>query len=418
MKSPPTLKLRHSVATRMEPDDPHPDAHERLAHLRGALRLTRNGVALAADIAQDMHRAIADAPLGLAAQVPAGRVARLAHDAIRDGVYAGVRGINRLLFGALDRALAHVGPALAPPAALPSPLVGLLHGVLGDHLASDRSLLRTDMHLRHRGRRLALTPGELAATFPDAGDRLVVFVHGLAADETCWRRGSQRAWGRPDLDYGALLAERRGVVPLYVRYNSGLRISDNGRALAALLHRLLAAYPVVPRALVLVGHSMGGLVVRSACHHGRRAGDAWTDRVTDIVCLGAPHRGAALEKFGAVAVTALHAVSFTAPIARAIDLRSAGIKDLRHGTARDDGGDEVALPHARYHDLAGTIGPAGHPIAWVLGDGLVRVASATPEGRHDVRRITLAGVHHIRMLNHRAILELLESLVQGAAPAR
>ncbi len=395
----------------MDPDDPPQDARERLAHLRGALRLTRNGVELAADIAQDMHRAIADAPLRVAAQVPAGRFARLAHDTIRDGVYAGVRGINRLLFGALDRALAHVGPALAPPAGLPSPLVGLLHGVLGDHLDSDRSLLRTDMQLRHRGRRLGLTREELAAAFPGPEDRLVVFVHGLAADETCWLRGSQRAWGRPDLDYGALLAERRGVVPLHVRYNSGLRISDNGRALAALLRDLLAAYPVTPRALVLVGHSMGGLVVRSACHHGRRAGDAWTDRVTDIVCLGAPHRGAALEKFGAVAVTALGFIPFTAPIARAIDLRSAGIKDLRHGTTRDDGGDEVALPHARYHDLAGTIGPAGHPIAWAIGDGLVRVASATPEARHDIRRITLAGVHHIRMLNHPAILERLESLI-------
>lgn len=404
----------------MSTDDPVTDPDERLAHLRGALRLTRAGVELAADIAQDVHRAIADPPLSVADQVPVGRAARIAHDGIRDGIYASVRGINRLVFDALDRALAHAGPALAPPAAIPGPLVGLLHGVLGDRLSRDRSPLRTAMQLRHRGRHLPLTKRALADAFPAPQGRLVVFVHGLAADETCWRRGSADAWGRPDLDYGALLAERHDLVPLYLRYNSGLRIADNGRALAELLRRLVAAWPVPPRDVLLVGHSMGGLVVRSACHHGRRGDDAWTELVRDIVCLGAPHRGAVLEKVGALAVTALGAFGVTAPIARAIDLRSVGIKDLRHGTTRDDDGDEAALPHARYHDLAGTIGPADHPLAWAIGDGLVRVTSATSEGRSgitsrpsgpEMRRTTLAGVHHLRMLNHPEILALLESLL-------
>lgn len=386
--------------------DAVPDAAERLAHLRGTLHLTRAGIDLAAVLAQEIHAAIAAVPLAVLEPTAIGPAVRHTHDRIRDLVYGCVRRVNDLLFGTLDRALARTAPALAPPAALPSELVGLLHGVLGDRLT--RNPMRTAMQLRHRGARLKLGRRALARAFPRPGDRLVVFVHGLAADETSWRRGSERAWGRPDLDYGALLAERSGVTPLYLRYNSGLRVSANGRALAGLLRRLVAAYPVPPRAIVLVGHSMGGLVVRSACHHGQRRGDDWAGRVTDVVCLGAPHRGAALEKFGVAAVAALAGFGVTAPLARAIDLRSAGIKDLRRGEAHAD---EAVLPRARYHDLAGTLGHPDHPLAWALGDGLVRVTSAAPTDRPGTHRTILPGVGHIAMLAHPDVLDRLTAIL-------
>jgi pimeloyl-ACP methyl ester carboxylesterase len=234
---------------------------------------------------------------------------------------------------------------------------------------------------------------------------VVVFVHGLAADESCWQRGSLRAWGREGLDYGHWLAERRGVTPLYVRYNSGLPIADNGRALATLLAQLLAAYPGDLQSLVLLGHSMGGLVARSAWRFGRADGHAWTDHVRDLICLGAPHRGAVLEKVGAATAVALGLFDVTAPIARAIDGRSAGIKDLRHGI----GDDEPTPAGPRVHHLAGTLGRPGTPLAWALGDGLVRVASAVPRRGAGARTATIAGLNHITMLNHPAVLEWLEA---------
>lgn len=388
-----------------------PDPPERLAHLRGALDLTRAGIDLAATLTQELHAAIAAPPCAALDRFPAGRVVRGVHDGTRDLVYGWIRRINRLLFGAADRTLALAGPVLAPPAGLPSALVGLLHGALGDRLT--RNPLRTVMQLRHGGRRLKLGRRTLARAFPDASDRLVVFVHGLAADETCWRLGSARAWGRPDLDYGDLLADR-GVTPLYLRYNTGLRIAANGRALAALLRNLVAAFPVRPRTLVLVGHSMGGLVVRSACHHGCLRGEAWAELVTDVVCLGAPHRGAVLEKFGVAAVAGLAGFGVTAPIARVIDLRSAGIKDLRHGEIHRD---EARLPRARYHDLAGTLGHPNHPLAWALGDGLVRVASAAPPDRANTRRTILPRVGHIAMLAHPDVLACLAAILDEAFAA-
>ncbi len=399
------------------------DAHERLAHLRGALRLLAAGIEAGTGIVEDMHRAIAAAPLALLAVVPEARVARTLHDGVRERVYASIRGISRLLFRGVDAALEHAGPALAPRAAIPGPLVGVLHGVLGDGLVRDANPLQIAMHLRLGGQRLATTREALAAALPHARARLVVFVHGLACDESCWQHASVRAWGRPGVSYGALLDERHGFTVLHVRYNSGLRISANGRSLSELLRALVLAYPAPLSELVLIGHSMGGLVVRSACHHGRVADEPWTTHVRDVICLGSPHGGAPLEKFGVAAVAALAAVPVTAPIARVLDARSAGIKDLRRGTlVVSDSTDsnagaaattevEAPLPGARYHFLAGSLGtsPLARALGWAIGDGLVRVGSATGAGLPHARSVHLGGLHHMHLLNHPAVFAHIEA---------
>ena len=91
--------------------------------------------------------------------------------------------------------------------------------------------------------------------------RLAVFVHGLFETEHAWRYG-----GGPR--YGDRLP---GWTPVYVRYNSGRHISENGRSLAERARRARARSDEVEE-IALVGHSMGGLVARSACH----AGGDWT----------------------------------------------------------------------------------------------------------------------------------------------
>lgn len=390
-----------------------------ITELRGALRLAGLGIEAATTVTEDMHRAISSKPFRLLAKLPAVPAARDIHDGVRRGVYACIRGVSRGVFAVVDGVLARGGETLKPRARIPGPLIGLLQGIVGDHIADDRNPLASAMQLRHAGKPLALTREALAAAFPLAGPRPTVLVHGLAADESCWQIGSRKAWGRAGLDYGSLLAERRGITPLYVRYNSGLHIADNGRALAALLAELAELWPVPLERLTLIGHSMGGLVVRSACHHGQLARSPWTRHVRDVVCLGAPRRGAMLEKVGAAAVEALAYFDVTAPIARAIDARSAGIKDLRDGTIADPDTDlnsadynredyERLLPGARYHDLAGTLAGPRSPLTWALGDGLVRPSSATPERGRTGTTTRLEGVGHLAMLSHPGVLEWLE----------
>jgi pimeloyl-ACP methyl ester carboxylesterase len=388
------------VEAAMDDDRRADEATRRLAELRGAVRLIGEGVVAATDVVQDMQRAITATPLGVLAAVhPVGEAARKVHEGVRDGVYAAVRGASRLLFRAADAALER--GSWRPRQALSGPVVGALRGVIGDHLAQGDNPLGCAMQLRVNGQALAPTREAVAAALPAAGPRVAVFVHGLACDESCWARGATE---REPCDYAALLAERHGYTTLQVRYNSGLRVADNGAALAALLGELAAVYPGGIERLTLIGHSMGGLVARSAAHHGQASGAAWVSTLRDVVCLGSPQLGAPLEQLGAAAVAVLAAIGVTAPIARVFDARSAGIKDMHTG-AIVDAGEALRPPQARYHSIAGSLGGPGHPLGWAIGDGMVRVRSA--HGGEDGVRIP--GLHHMDLLNHPAVFAEIEA---------
>ncbi len=203
--------------------------------------------------------------------------------------------------------------------------------------------------------------------------------------------------------YGTLLARDHEVTPLTLRYNTGLHISTNGRELARLLNRLVAAWPVQVREIDLIGHSMGGLVIRSACHYastlwpqGRHLpfGRPWTRKVRRVVLIGVPNTGAPLEVF--VNLTSATLWSLPIPATRLVGLgldhRSAGIKDLRFGAIVDEDWQEhdpSALertqPHrvrrlrrASYLVIAGSVtADPEHPLARIIGDALVTSSSAT-----------------------------------------
>ncbi len=236
---------------------------------------------------------------------------------------------------------------------------------------------------------------------------LVVFVHGLAEDDRAWALG-----GRPT--YGQRLQDA-GFTPVFIRYNTGRHISDNGRELSDLLEALVEEWPQPVESISLVGHSMGGLVARSACH----VGDAWTEQVRAVVSLGTPHRGAPLEKAVHVLDSVMRAVPEVAPIGRILANRSVGVKDLRFGSlvesdwqGRDvdeflrNRCEEVPfLPHVRYYWVAATLTRSPeHPMGRLIGDGMVRLPSATAvqgEGLH------LGELGHLELLNDDAVFEAL-----------
>ena len=145
------------------------------------------------------------------------------------------------------------------------------------------------MAVRVDGLPIAPERAALAEAFPAATPRLVVFLHGLMESERGWHLGGRE-------DYGTRLAGDLGLTPVYVRYNSGRHISENGRSLADLLEQLVAAWPVPVEEVALVGHSMGGLVSRSAAHIAKLDGLAWVEHVRKVISLGSPHMGAPLEQ--------------------------------------------------------------------------------------------------------------------------
>ena len=274
--------------------------------------------------------------------------------------------------------------------------LAVLNGAFGDALAEEASPLAIPMTLLSAGSVLPLDRDALADRLPAATGRICVLVHGLISTESIWSFPDD-----PETTYGSLLARDRRVTPVYARYNTGQHISTNGRDLAVVLQELVSAWPVPVEELSLIGHSMGGLVVRSACHYGRaqRVGGAfpsrrrWTSKVRRIVLLGAPNTGASLEVVANLASRALWAVPMpvTRIVGLGLDRRSAGIKDLRWGFVVDQDWQErdpdlgtrpqlhpVHSPSQarRLIVIASLTADADHPVSRVLGDALVSAASA------------------------------------------
>lgn len=307
--------------------------------------------------------------------------------------------------------------------------LGVLNGVVGDYLHERGNELQVDMGVMHDGRVVPLDTASLARAFPGARSRICVFVHGLVCTESLW------SWPDvPEMSYGELLRRDFGWTPVYVRYNTGLRISDNGERFDVLLDKLLASWQPKLEELVLVGHSMGGLVIRSACHTATTAGHRWTDLVTRAVYLGSPHQGAPLERFGNVLSWLLRATPtpYTRVAADAVDLRSKGIKDLRFSNlvrqdweGRDpDGlldnrrGHIPLLPHVEHYLAAGTLArDERNLLNRLVGDGLVTVPSASgrPAGseqgplfpQENVR--VFPGIDHMALAYHPEVYEQLKS---------
>jgi pimeloyl-ACP methyl ester carboxylesterase len=283
-------------------------------------------------------------------------------------------------------------------------------------LAAHDNRLAGAMAIRRRGKPVPLTTESVATAFPTATGRVAVFLHGWCLTERSWSRRLRE--GDDSLRYGERLRDDVGFTPVYLRYNTGLHVSANGRTLAEILDQLHTQWPVPITELALVGHSMGGLVARSACHYGAQQQHRWTDAVSHVVCLASPHIGADLEKGVNIASWALARLPETRAIASFLNARSDGVKDLRFGNCLDkdwsdadpdeflrDRCHEVPfLPGATYHFVATTAAP---PLVGVIaGDHLVRSKSASGQGKSrsipfDAEHgLTLIGLNHFDLLNH------------------
>ncbi len=302
----------------------------------------------------------------------------------------------------------------------------VLNGLFGDRLEGASELA---IPLR-----LAVDDEAQTATRTSSARRACVYVHGLMGSRHDWSSST-------DVSYPAALHHRMDAVPVYAEYNSGRHISTNGRELAAALENLFADWTSLEE-VSIIAHSMGGLVVRAACHYGHMAGHAWVGRLRRVFMLGTPAHGAALEQVVHVAAFELEAIwnPWTRLIAKAINLRSAGIKDLRHGFVLDEDWrhrdqDELRLAaprvptlpaHVRWFVAAGTLGDDDHWLTRVFGDGMVRPASAEGRGFGSTRSV-LGGaqIQRFESTSHMALLQdaaVLDQIVawwgSPASPAK
>jgi pimeloyl-ACP methyl ester carboxylesterase len=358
--------------------------------------------------------------------VPAGKPIQFVHDTVANGVVGALGGATATLARGAEAVVARRPRPQRPlSATLPGGMgLAVLNGLIGDRLEREGSPLQEPMAVRVGGLPVPPEREALARAFPAATPRLVVFVHGLMGEEHGWLLG--RRQGRED--YGSRLARELGCTPVYVRYNTGRHISENGRSLADLLEAVVAAWPVEVTEVALVGHSMGGLVSRSACHRAALDGAAWVESVRHVISLGSPHLGAPLEQAVHVASYAFGKLPETRMLSTFLRRRSSGIRDLRQGSLVDEDWrdrdpealraaacEEVPLLEGATHCFvsATVTRSARHPVGRVVGDTLVLTPSAT--GRNRTRKLGFEdefGLHvgatnHIALLNHPAVYEKL-----------
>lgn len=342
-----------------------------LTNLRGAARLAVEATEGVTSAVEGMHGAIQhlSLPWGRAAPSPAG---------LTGFVYRTIKRTTRLVGMGLDAGFGSLARILPPGESSDRRDVyrSILNGICGDHLARSGNPLAIDMSLRLDGREISpLDPerGFIEARGSGPGRKLLVLVHGLCLDDRHWRRAGH--------DHGAALAADFGFSPLYLRYNTGLPVAENGRDLAGLLQVLFRRWPVAMEQIVVLGHSMGGLVARSACHQAEAAGHDWLAKVRKMIFLGTPHLGAPLEQGGHQVERALGLSPYSMPLSRLAEARSAGISDLRRGTVTKDGSPAPLPRGVDCCAAAALLAESGEQsTARWLGDGLVPLHSAL--GRH------------------------------------
>jgi len=352
-----------------------------LSDLRGATRMAIDATDSVAEVVERMHRTIQLRPGPLGASTtdrPGG---------ITGFVYRCVRGGIRLVGRAVDASLSGVTTLL--PEGESSPALdayrSVANGVYGDYLVRTGNPLAIDMSLRHNGRLVDIhDPSSVLEQHSDLmpDNKLLLLVHGLCMND--------RQWSRDGHDHGAALANDLGYLPLYLRYNSGLHITRNGRELAEMLETLIGNWPTSLHELVIMGHSMGGLVARSACHHARQAGHDWLKHLGKLIFLGTPHHGAPLERGGHGLDFAMDLSPYSTPLTRLSKARSAGITDLRHGSI-SAGKDIVPLPSdvKCYAAAAVRAAKRSRLSERLIGDGLVTLDSALGRHRDRARRLSI-----------------------------
>jgi len=385
--------------------------------LRGLNRLANGAIVGLTDLVEAMHHTILRTP-GVFGSPPRGRT-----HGITGLVYRSVRGVTRAVGVGVDALLGVLAPLIAENRSSQEreAVVSALNGVLGDYLVASGNPLAIPMCFRTSGAALAIDRATLAAAFPDPGRKLLVLAHGLCMNDLQWDRQGH--------DHGAVLARDLSYQPIYLHYNTGRHIAANGRDFAALLEVLVREWPQPVEQLAIVGHSMGGLVARSACHHGTLLGHHWLRLLEDLVFLGTPHFGAPAERAGAKADFLLGISPYSAPFARMGKIRSAGIKDLRRGNLHDgDGaatcssrlcaGNQLALPDGvRCYAIAASRQRRPSSGSRIRGDGLVPVNSAL--GIHRDASLSLAlpddhrwvgyGMGHFDLLSRQEVYDRMRS---------
>ena len=311
----------------------------------------------------------------------------------------------------------------------------VLNGVVGDYLAKQNNPLAIEMGFYHQGSPLlSFDALSKSNSNSDVGltNKVVVLLHGLTNLETIWDIETEetvksKSEAAPVANYGLHLQKDFGYTPLFLRYNTGLSIEENGRLFTQLMNKLESAYPKPIDEIVFVGFSMGGLLMRYAQQEASEAETPWLDKLSHCFYLGTPHEGSYFEKFGHLASSIVRSIpkDYISHWADWIDVRSEGIQDLKHGLAHlrdaDTEADESGPCGSFYKGalhcfISGSLSEEQDSLLnKVFGDALVTHKSANPESAPENSKFShFEGIPHMPLAHTERVYQQMKQWIDEA----
>jgi pimeloyl-ACP methyl ester carboxylesterase len=384
----------------------------KISDLQGLSKLIIDATLNVTTIAEDLNRQIVHPPY-----LPSSTIQHVI-SGISSIIYSSVRGTTKLVGRGITKGLSQLAPerSIGGSFEQKETILSILNGVIGDYLNKEKNPLAIPMQFKYQGKTLPLQSKAIKEVYSKPSGKILLMVHGLCMDDIQWNRSGH--------NHGELLAKEFNSSPIYLRYNSGLHISENGLAFNSLLETLVQNWPVPIEEITILAHSMGGLVTRSAYNYGSLAQKTWTKHLKKIIFLGTPHLGAPLERVGNHVDYLLEAIPYTRPFARLGKMRSAGITDLRFGILveedwknldrfKNELEEATILPLPKevtcYAIAASIQGSTTNIPLEQLGDGLVPIKSALGQHTNTTKSLQFkpSNTFIIRQINH---LELLSNL--------
>ena len=353
------------------------------SELQGITHLIVDATIGVTDLVEDMHKQIVHPSF-----LPSTRIQKLINT-IAGITYKNIRWSTLFIGKSLHNILEQLTPTIGKIKASDKKeiILSVLNGVIGDYLEEKENPLKIEMQFRYQSKSFLLDPKTIKATHPNVNGKILLMLHGSCMNDIQWTRKKH--------NHGEIIAKELNKTPIYLNYNSGRHISTNGKNLNNLLEELVRNWPVPVEELLVIAHSMGGLVMRSAIHYGEQEQNNWTKHLKKVVFLGTPHHGSHVERKGNYLDIMLEAIPYVKPFARLGKIRSAGVTDLRYGNLVDedwldndpferktDQRRHIPLPkEIKFYSIAAVIGKKTTTISTkILGDTLVDVKSAL--GQH------------------------------------
>lgn len=246
--------------------------------LRGAGRLITDAVHGIVDLVEAVHHSIITFG-GLLGGSKSKRTS-----GITGMVYSNIRSTTGLVGQGIEVVLAKLSFLEKEKGSSPEreAVLSALNGVVGDHLEKTQNPLALPMQLRTNGKSLSSEDPSFSELLRQSNGKIALLIHGSCLNDLQWLRQGH--------DHGSALSKDLGYLPIYLRYNTGRHISENGRDCANLLETFTAQLPQSIE-LIIIGHSMGGLVARSACNYGTMANHKWRRHLQKMIFLATPHHG-------------------------------------------------------------------------------------------------------------------------------